>query len=240
MTARRIQPLLVIGLFSGLAALAASPAEQLAAAEPAPSVESDCVTVAAPSPSITYTYRYTDLSGSVSTLMRQWLESTNTSSRLRLTHTHAAQGTTASVTTGKHRIVDDLVIVETYETAGTNPAGAFSTRITHAPGLVDGPGFRVCQGRRWTIPAVQVTTAATPGGVFSTASSPGTGEVLSIRELVTVPAGSFDTVHFKQIQNSPRGPIVMTTWRAIKEGVNVRWEYATAGGVSVEVLTAAR
>jgi len=87
---------------------------------------------------------------------------------------------------------------------------------------------------------VQVTTAATPGGVFSTASSPGTGEVLSIRELVTVPAGSFDTVHFKQIQNSPRGPIVMTTWRAIKEGVNVRWEYATAGGVSVEVLTAAR
>jgi hypothetical protein len=168
------------------------------------------------------------------------LEITDTSSRLRLTFTHPGQRPTVTLITGKHRIVDDLLIVESYETSGTNPAGAFSANLTHKPGLVEGPGFRVCRGKQWTVPTVQVTTTATPVRVSSNASFSGTGEVLSIQESIAVPAGTFDTVRFKQTLNSPQGPIVQTTWRAIKKGVNVRWEYTTAAGVAVETLTASQ
>jgi len=198
----------------------------------------DCVTVSAPHPGVTYTYSYTDNSGGASTYTNQWEAFTSTASRMRLTQS-GSRGTGASVYQGSHRIVDDLIVLERSESTGTDPSGPFSTTVTYSPPLPGDPATRVCLDRAWTIPSVSATNASGRGS-FTVRTEPGTGRVMGIRESVTVPAGTFQTVHYTKILSSARGRIVDDYWKSIEHGVTVKHSYTAPGAVSTEVLTAVR
>ena len=198
-----------------------------------PDAESNCVTTGTPPPTATYTYR-TRQGGTVSTFTYRWSEYSDKSSRLEITPLQPAQGRNRVVTTTKYAFQDDLVVVDSYETTGTNAAGPFTTKTVHRPALVSGPALRVCQGKTWRTGPVQVTT--TTAGRTSTDPMTITGEVVSIHEPVTVEAGSFDTVHFRQTQSSGTATVVVNVWRAIKDGAPVRTETTTHGITIVETL----
>lgn len=57
-----------------------------------------------------------------------------------------------------------------------------------------------------------------------------------MHEPVTVEAGTFDAVHFRQTQTSSQSSVVVNVWRSIKDGVTVRMESTSHGTAVVETL----
>ncbi len=234
MTSTPIPLVLAAALASTLALRAAG-----AAGQGGPPRTGPCVTTGIPSPATTYIYSYTE-GGVTSTITRRWLEVSATVSRQQMTNVHPKQGTTSVLTVAAQHVVDDLMVVDQFKSSGNLPGGgAFTSTTVHRPGLVDGPAFRVCQGRHWTIPQTAVLTTTTPGGTASNSIS-GTGDVIAVNAPMKVPAGTFETVNYREDRQTAYGPITIVTWRAIKEGVNVRWEYTMPKTSAVEVLVSAK
>jgi len=181
----------------------------LAAALPARG-DADCVTISRPKAGVKYAFRFTDAAGTVSTSTTEYLAVSDTSVRLRLTHSGAFGSTL--------RVEDDLVVTEKMVSSGANAGGAFENTVTFPPARIGDPASRVCSGRTWTIPSVSVSTLGSQGGRAEMATDPGHGRVISVRESVTVPAGTFQTVHYEKVFDGANGHVVEETWQSIADG----------------------
>jgi hypothetical protein len=94
--------------------------------------------------------------------------------------------------------------------------GGTVSSTTFAPALVSDPAFRACAGKSW--PVTSVTATYQSGQQHGSAmTAAGTLTIIAIREKLTVPAGTFDTVHYKRTSQS-----VDEYWKSTAEGVIVK------------------
>ena len=100
------------------------------------------------------------------------------------------------------------------------------------PGIVGDPAFRACAGRTWQIPAV--TALFQSGTLKVTQQTPaGSLRIVGIRERVTVPAGTFDTVRYVRTSQSTD-----EYWKSIDQGVIVKHIGKVNAVTITETLTA--
>ena len=199
-------------------------------------VSGNCVTIASPKPALNFTYRYSDTSGS-SDYTNRWDQFTPSGSRLVTTRTGANAGQSTYVS--KHQVVDDVFVLEASTASGTDATGVFTNSMTYTPGAIGDPAYRACEGRSWTITAVNAAIKSAQGS-FSTRTDPGVMTIIKIHESITVPAGTFDTVHYMKTMNSGRGQVVDEFWKSIEHGITVKRNSRQPGSVAVEVLTAVK
>jgi hypothetical protein len=211
------------GLVGALTAYAMP--EQSAAAR------TNCVALGAPKPALSFTYRYTDTSGSVD-YTNQWKQFSATGSQLVTTR---ANGQSTYVS--KHSVADDVFVLESSTASGTDPGGAFNNSMTYTPGAIGDPAYKACEGKRWTIAAVNATSKSARGS-FNAKTDPGTMAILKVHESATVPAGTFDTVHYRKTMNSGAGQVVDEFWKSIEHGVTVKRTSTQPGSVATELLLA--
>jgi hypothetical protein len=198
----------------------------------------DCVTVGRPKVGVTYAFRFTDAAGTASTSTTEYLAVSDTSVRLRLIHS-GAFGSVERVNESTLRVEDDLVVTEKMVSSGTNAGGAFENTVTFQPARIGDPASRVCSGRTWTIPPVSVSTVGSQGGRADMATDPGRGRVISVRESVTVPAGTFQTVHYEKVFDGANGHVIEETWQSIADGVSLKYTHDSPAGVATQVRTGA-
>ena len=99
----------------------------LAASLPAQG-DADCVTVRPPKLGVKYAFRFTDAAGTVSTSTTEYLAVSDTSVRLRLTHS-GAFGSVERVNESTLRVEDDLVV-----TAATHVSAAQASSMAAGNG----------------------------------------------------------------------------------------------------------
>ncbi len=185
----------------------------------------DCVTIATPKPALGYNYQHVESTGGKSHYTDHWESVTATGSRVRTT-----RGGAVSVQVNRHHIADDVAVLD--ETRRMNAQGGALESTLFRPGIVSDPAFRACAGRSWRIPSVtasyrsQQTTA-------SAASPAGTLKIVAIRETITVPAGTFSTVHYIRTSQS-----VDEYWKSIEHGVVVKHIGRLPRAVVTDVLVA--
>jgi hypothetical protein len=64
--------------------------------------------------------------------------------------------------------------------------------------------------------------------------------VVSVRESVTVPAGTFQTVHYERVFDGANGHVVENAWLSINHGVNVKFTHDGPAGTATQELTEIR
>jgi hypothetical protein len=101
------------------------------ATAPSQAAADDCVTVRRPAAGATFTHRFTDAAGTTSTSTIEYLAVSDTSVRLRLVY-QGAYGTVETVNESTLRVEDDLFVVDTMVSSGTNARGAFQNTATLA------------------------------------------------------------------------------------------------------------
>ena len=190
----------------------------------------DCVSIGTPKPTLSYTYRYGDSVGGSSEFTDRWEEFTKTGSRLLTTKT-SPKGPGVLTSTTQHRVVDDVLILDSSTHTGTDAGNRVDNSTSYQPGVVADPAYRACAGRTWPIPAV-VATSQSAQGRFSAATPEGTLAIKAIRESVTVPAGRFDTVHYTRTG----GQSVDEYWKSIEHGVTVKRTHTLPGVVVVTTI----
>jgi hypothetical protein len=194
----------------------------------------DCVALGTPNPSLTYTYVRTER-GTTVEYSTQWEEVTDTGSRQRTTRAGRGGGTSNNVS--RHRVENDVSIIQETVQSGTGGTGPFTSTTVFEPGVVGDPFGRACTGRSWPIASVTAINRSARG-TFSARSDAGELKMLGIHERVTVAAGMFDTVHYTRTTSGARGTIVDEYWKSIEHGVVVK-HIATVNGVTItETLTA--
>jgi hypothetical protein len=128
----------------------------------------------------------------------------------------------------EHHIVDDVTVLDRSSKLGAK--GGLIDTTNFRPGIVLDPAFRACTGRSWRIPSVtasycslqQQAAATTPGGML---------KILAIHEMVSVPAGQFDTVHYVRTSQSRD-----EYWKSIEHGVTVKHLATLPGFVLTDIL----
>jgi len=210
-------------------ALTSSPARQAAAV-----VTTNCVAIGSPAPTRSFSYRYADTSTSAD-YTNEWTQFTPTGSRLVTTRTGANAGQSTYVS--KHQVVDDVFVLEASTSVGTDANGTFNNSMTYTPGAIGDPAYRACEGKTWKVASVSATMRSLQGS-FSVKTDPGTMTIIKIHESMTVPAGTFDTVHYMKTMNSGRGQLVDEFWKSIEHGVTVKRNSRQPGGIAVETLIA--
>jgi hypothetical protein len=191
----------------------------------------NCVTIGEPNPKLNYQYRYTDSSGGKSEYTNRWEQFSRTSSRLITTRANGK-----SEYTSQHQIVDDMLLLDSSLSVGTDSGGPFRNEMTYKPAAMGDPAYRVCAGKSWAIPAVTVNGRGRQGS-FSTRTDPGTITITAINESVTVPAGTFQAVRYTKVTKG-RATAAEEFWKSIEHGVSVKHTYRVAGGGSEDVLIA--
>ena len=116
----------------------------------------DCVKIGRPKLGVKYAFHFTDGAGTVSTSTTEYLAVSDTSVRLRLTHT-GAFGTVERVNDSTLRVEDDLVVVEKMvSSARTNGVRSRTrSRSSRAGSAIPRPGPAAAargQSRRWPCP----------------------------------------------------------------------------------------
>lgn len=202
-----------------VALMLAGTAVLMAAAQAPPP---NCVTIATPSPSKVYTTQHTESTGNVTIRTEQWERVDATGFRVRVTTQGGVQ-----IKVNEHQIVDDVAVIDTSSTLG--PKGAVIDATTFKPGLVSDPAFKACAGKSWPVPASTVTYMP---GSHQAKTAAGTLTIIAIREKLTVPAGTFDTVHYKRTAQS-----VDEYWKSTAEGVIVKHIGSLPTFTVTEVLT---
>ena len=188
----------------------------------------DCVSLGIPKPSLEYLYRLTDSRGTTSDYRTVWEEVTETASRSRTTRGRG----TAIESVMRYRVVDDVSVIDE-----TRQSDAGITLF--APGVVGDPFGRACAGRSWRIAAAAATNRSARGA-FSATSDAGELKMLGVHERVTVPAGTFDAVHYTRTTRGARGTVVDEYWKSIEHGVVVKHLSGVAGVRLTEELQAIR
>lgn len=199
---------------------------------PAPAVTGNCVAIGSPKPTQSFAYRYSDKTSSAEYTNR-WEQFTPTGSQLITTRTGATGGQSTYVS--KHKVVDDVFVLEASTASGTDGNGAFTNSMTYTPGAIGDPAYRACEGKSWKVPSVNATIKSMQGS-FSQKTDPGTLVIVKIHESVTVPAGTFDTVHYVKTM----GQAVDDFWKSIEHGVTVKRNGRQPLSIATEVLTAVR
>jgi len=203
---------------------------------PAPCAKADskilpaagCVTIGTPKPNRGYTYRQTQSSGGGSEFTDWWEQFTKTGSRL-LTTPGRSKGT-GILTVNKHRIVNDVLVLDSSSQSGPGAGGSSWFK----PGVVSAP-VRACAARSWPVPGVTVTNQS-PQGTFSAMSDEGTLRIVAIHEPITVPAGKFDTVHWTRNLRAQTGLQTNEYWSSIDDGVIVKRMHTIRGIVITATL----
>ena len=108
------------------------------------------------------------------------------------------------------------------------------TDIDFVPTLTMGPAAGWCVGNTWTVPAVTETIVnKTPQGqtqqVITTVAS--TGEVLAVNDMVSVPAGNFNTVKYRGALVSGTSVQTAITWVSTVHNIVVKQDTIDAAGV---------
>lgn len=206
-------------------------ADQTAAVAPA-----RCVSIGKPKPNLGYTYRQTESGGNSSAFIDRWEEFTATGSRL-VTKKSGSRGQGVITTVNRHRVENDLLILDHSTMTGTDGGVRIDNSSSYEPGVVADPANRACENRTWPMRAVKVTSTSAQGR-FSGMSDSGTLKIIAIHESITVPAGKFDTIHFKRIMNTARGPAVDEYWKSIEHGVTVKRVHTFPGGGVTATLQA--
>jgi hypothetical protein len=187
----------------------------------------DCVTIGRPKPTASYVIQHSESTGKSTTITQVWESVTETGSRMKWT---GPAGNWIQVT--DHRIVDDVSVLD--RTSKLDLNGAVTEVTSFRPGIVGDPAFRACAGRTWQIPAV---TALFQSGTLKVTQQtpPGSLRIVSIRERVTVPAGTFDAVRYVRTSQSTD-----EYWKSIDQGVIVKHIGKVNAVTITEVLAAIR
>ena len=186
-----------------------------------------CVVIGTPKPSVTFVYEHSETNGKRTQVTNIWESVTDTGSRLR---TNGPNGVT--VQANDHRIVDDVAMIE--KTTKLDANGGVIDTTMFRPGIVGDPAFRACAGRSWTIPAVTATYQSRQANASAT-SPAGTLRIVSIRERITVPAGTFDAVRYVRTSQSTD-----ENWKSIEHGVVVKHTGTLPAGTVTDVLVSIR
>jgi hypothetical protein len=216
---------IVISIFATLLLVASrsSVGAQGAAGSAQRPAATDCVAIGRPKPSETYVYQHTEPGGRAARVTNAWDRLTETGSRLR------ADGPAGVfVQANAHHVENDVVVLD--QTSKLGPAGNPLDSTTFRPGLITEPAFRACAGQSWQIPPVTATfkSAQTNSSVQTPA---GSLKIVTIHERVTVPAGTFDTVHYIRTSQSTD-----EYWKSIEHGVVVKHTATLPNGTVSEVL----
>lgn len=188
---------------------------------------SDCVAIAKPKPTATFVYQHTEPGGRATRVTNTWERFNETGSRLR------ADGPAGIfVQVNAHHVENGVIVLEGSSKLG--PGGNPLDSTTFQPGLIAEPAFRACAGQSWQIPSVTATFKS--GQTNTSASTPaGTLKIVSIHESVTVPAGTFDTVHYSRTSQATD-----EYWKSIEHGVVVKHTTTLPVGTISEVLVEIR
>lgn len=116
------------------------------------------------------------------------------------------------------------------------------TDVTFTPSLVSGPSAGWCVGNTWAVPPVteSIVIKSPQGTIPSTVTTiASTGEVLAVGDLVTVPAGTFNTVKYRGSILSGSAVQTAITWVSMQHNVVVKQDTLDAAGAvtSTTVLT---
>ena len=184
----------------------------------------DSVAIGTPKPGAVYHDTRSQSNGTTTERSDQWESVTPTGSKLKTTGPGGTQ-----VLVNEHEIVENAAVLK--RTSRQSPAGAVVESTSFAPGVLSDPAFRACVGQNWTLPPATATFQS--GQRTFTAKSPaGSLKIVGIRERITVPAGTFDVVHYIRTSQS-----VDEYWKSTEHGVVVK-HVATLNGVTItETLT---
>ena len=201
------------------------------AAKPKPPTEPEqippCVTISTPSPAFTYHYTHAQSNGVTTRTSHQWQSVTPTGSRVKNMGPAGTQ-----IQTNDHHIANDVAVLD--RTTKRSASGAVIETTSFSPGLVSDPFFKACTGRSWAISPVSASYQS-PKQNATTVTQGGSLRIVGIREKITVPAGTFTTVHYVRNSNSQS---VDEYWKSTEHGVIVK-HIARANGVTItETLTA--
>jgi hypothetical protein len=188
----------------------------------------DCAAIGKPKASATYVYQHTEPGGRATRVDNRWESVTETGSRLR------ANGPAGLfVQVNEHHIEDDVAVLDKSTKLG--PDGQALDSTTFTPGLVSDPAFRACAGRSWQIRPVTATFQQSGQTKASAQTPAGTLRIISIHETISVPAGSFDTVHYVRTSQSTDD-----YWKSIEHGVIVKHTGTLPIGTVSETLVEIR
>jgi hypothetical protein len=118
------------------------------------------------------------------------------------------------------------------------------TDVDWIPSLPWGPATGWCTGAKWSIPVMTQTVRSTsPAGAIPpvvTTTAAGEGEVLAVNESITVPAGTFNTVKYRNTILAGTSVQPAVVWMSMEHGILVRQDSLDASGnvVTVTRLTA--
>ena len=183
----------------------------------------DCVTIGKPRPTATYVYQHTEPGGRATRVSNTWESFTDTGSRLR------ADGPNGVfVQVNVHHAEDDVLVLDKSSKLGPGDSPIDTT--TFRPGIVTDPAFRACAGRSWEIRPVTATYQS--GQMNTSAQTPaGTLRIVAVRERITSPAGTFDTVHYVRTSQASD-----EYWKSIEHGVVVKHVATLPVGTVSETL----
>ena len=215
---RCMKQLMLAGVIGLACALPAFPVAQ--------TKDPNCVTIGRPNPKKTYVMNHAESTGALTTVSQVWERVDETGSRLKWT---GPKGSWLQI--NEHRIVDDVAVLDRTSKLGLNEVMIEATSFSK-PGLVSDPAFRACSGRTWQIPAVLASFQSSSVKV-SSQTPYGTLRIIAIRERVTVPAGTFDAVHYTRTSQS-----VDEYWKSLEHGVVVKHLAKVAGNSVTETLIA--
>ena len=211
----------VCGLVRHSTLVASAPPQGKAAAG------ADCVTIGKPKPSVTYVVQHTESTGRSTQLTNVWESVTDTGSRVRI---DGPTGVMFQV--NEHHIADDVAVID--KTTKLDANGRVVETTTFRPGVVGDPAFRACAGRSWSIPPATATYQSPK--INASATSPaGTLKIISIRERITVPAGTFEAVRYVRTSQSTD-----EYWKSIDHGVILKHIGTLPTGAVTDVLIAIR
>ena len=243
MSARRLAALFALALLFSVPAFAAK--RRAARSAAAPAANSNCHNFGLVRAGTVATYHATAPGGDADFTIT-WITDTPT-----FTHTTqkttTAQGTADAETrlTGevsgnlrglKHLNVKVSTVVPVL--------GAVTTEvdIDFVPTLTLGPADGWCVGNTWTVaPVTETIVTRSPAGqqqqVITTIG--GTGEVLAVGDMVTVPAGTFKTVKYRGVTVSGTSVQTSITWVSMDHNIVVKQDTVDGNGAvtSTTVLT---
>ena len=242
MSARRTVVVLALVV---LAAVPASAQRRRAVrSAPAPAAGS-CHTFGLVRPGLQASYLAQAQGGDV-TFTITWITDTPT-----FTHTTqkvtTPQGTADAETRLEGEIVGSLRALKHLNVKTTTQVPGFGavtaeTDISFAPSLAAGPAAGWCVGNTWTVaPVTETIVTKTPVGqntqIVTTLGS--TGEVLAVGEVISVPAGDFQTVKYRGATVSGTDVQTAITWVSMQHNIVVRQDTLDAAGnvTSVTRLT---
>ena len=184
----------------------------------------DCVKIGTPKPGVVYHYTRTQSNAGTTQTSQEWESVTPTGSRVKTTGPSGTQ-----IQVNEHHIVDDVAVLD--RSSKQTPQGGVLEATSFKPGILSDPALRACAGKSWTIPPVTATFQMQQR--TATAQSPaGSLKIVGIRERITVPAGTFDVVHYIRTSQS-----IDEYWKSTGQGVVVK-HVGTVGGVTItETLT---